>query len=467
MDIQKKNICDVKTKGKKQKNMQLNHFADPFQNGHASVDSFFNESNRLTDQGGYDTNIGYGFAQNPAGYEWAPEDVNGSGGGGGGHAQEYRGNGGYHGSIHPTCGSGGGGGTCGGDPQALARANLKWERGATAETFHHGQQQLTPEQLAAYQAQQGGAVEQPEYVYSGPDDLDYDDESVAPTSGMPFWQKRMPSVLINGAAILFWIWLWSNFGFSKLLVGTPGALVYWGFIGLMAFGAFQSDHRSALYSEERELMKSTESILKLITKMVAVIATILLSFEVMKKRALPEQHAIYAALGVAFFTSLIGLVSYTSKKRGESVRRYRKIKSAMLNLAIGLVAVAALLSFGFGVSGGGKGMTGGGCGVQPATVDSRPESIEVDTTASKVKKIKTPGKKFIIQVEDPTFEVQRTPARGAYVDQSLSAMGPGAGYPMPGTQQAVAPTYPYDYQQPAAAAPQPMSQSVAPTIPYY
>jgi hypothetical protein len=450
--------------------MQLNHFADPFQNGHASVDSFFNESNRLTDQGGHDTNIGYGFAQNPAGYEWSPEDVNGSGGGGGGHAQEYRGNGGYHGSIHPTCGSGGGGGggTCGGDPQALARANLQWERGATAETFHHGgQQQLTPEQLAAYQAQQGGAVEQPEYVYSGPDDLDYDDESVAPTSGMPYWQKRMPSVLINGAAILFWIWLWSNFGFSKLLVGTPGALLYWGFIGLMAFGAFQSDHRSALYSEERELMKSTESILKLITKMVAVIATILLSFEVMKKRALPEQHAIYAALGVAFFTSLIGLVSYTSKKRGESVRRYRKIKSAILNLAIGLVAVAALLSFGFGVSG--KAMAGGGgCDAQPTIVQ--------DATTGKqegggnVKKIKLPAKnnnKYIIEVEDkaPTFEVQRTPAR--YVDQSLSAMGPGAGYPMPGTQQAVAPTYPYDYQQPAAAAPQPMSQSVAPTIPYY
>jgi hypothetical protein len=460
---------------KEKKNMQLNHFADPFQNGHASVESFFNESNRLTDQGGYDNNLGYGYAQNPSGYEWGPDD---SGGFPSGHAKEYRGNGGYHGSVHPTCG-GGPGSTCGGDPQALARANLQWERGAAAETFQNGGGQLTPEQVAAYQAQQGAAPEQPEYIYSGPDDLDYDDESVAPTSGMPYWKKRMPTLIINGIAVLVWIWLWSNMGFSKLLVGTPGYVVYWGFIGIMAWGVFQSDHRSALYSEERELMKSTESILKLITKMVAVIATILLSFEVMKKRPLPEQHAIYAALGIAFFTSLAGLISYSSKKRGEAVRRYRKIKSAMLNLAIGLIAVAALLSFGFGVSG--KSMAGGGSPRLSADAMTVTEPVDTDSAnKSTVKKIKLPAKntnKYIIEVEDkaPAFEVRRTPAAQPqpYVDQSLTAMAPS----IPSYQPQQAPTYNY-YDQPRQAPtynyydqqpvqPAAMSTTVSPTIPQY
>lgn len=414
--------------------MQLNHFADPFQNGHASVDQFFEQSNMLTGQ--YDNQtLGYGYSQNPSGYEWSAETDAHHQPHQGGHAQEFKGNGGYHNQVPPgmtpTCTSG----TCGADPHALARANLQWER---AETF----QGMSPEQIVAYQAQMGSAAEEPEYIYSGPDDLDYDDESVAPNGGVPYWHRRMPTIVIHGATVLFWIWLWSTFGFSKLLTGSAGNVVYWGFIGVMAWGAFHADHRAALYSEEREVQKGTESVLKLIVKMVAVIATILLSFDVMKKRAKLEQHAIYAALGVAFFSGMIGLMSFSARKRGETVRRYRKVKGALLNLAIGMIAVAALLSFGFGTSGATVVMTQkGGQPPSPDAAVSAAEPTQVVLPAPE------PPKQVIVVTPPPPppIEVQYAPQP---------------------EYQSVPPTYPppESYQsQPVSYQPQPASMS--PTMP--
>lgn len=419
--------------------MLLNHFSDPFQNGLASVDAFFGESNRLTEQsnGINDNNVGYGFSQNPAGYEWGgdgPNDAHAQQGGDQHHAGEFRGTGGYHGQNVPmeTCGSGGGG--CGKDPQALHRANLKWEKGAEGFVHNNGKKEAEPE---------------PEpIIYSGPDDLDYDDEEVAPQKGMPFWQKRMPTIIIHGITILVWIWLWSSFGFNKILVGTPGHIVYWGFIALMGFGVMQSDHRAALYKEERELQRSVESVLKLVVKMVAVIATILLSFEVLKKRGKGDQHAIYSALGLSFFIALGGLVSFSSCKRGETIRRYRKVKSAALNLSIGLIAVAAMLSFGFGVNGG----------LGSSSFETRQKGgADSSMMQPEVETISMPAKKIIVETAPTEVIYQSAP-----VDPGLRAMAPQQpGYEMP-QQYSQAPTI---YDQQMTAQPSYQQPSISPTLP--
>lgn len=384
--------------------MQLNHFADPFQNGHASVDQFFDQSNKLTEN--YDNQtVGYGFAQNPAGYEWSGSGPNDSQSTAMAHSHEYKGNGGYHGqpgvSGTNSCSSGG----CGADPHALARANMQ------AERFDGSG--MTREQLAAHHAQARGQAEAEtetaeEFIYSGPDDLDYDDETVAPAGGVPFWQRRLPTLIIHGATILFWIWLWSSIGLSKMLTGTVGGAVYWGFIGVMVWGAFHSDHRAALYSEEREVQKQTESVLKLVVKMVAVIATILLSFDVLKKRAKPEQHAIFATLGIAFFSGLVGLMSFSARKRGETVRRYRKIKGALLNLSIGMIAVAALLSFGFG-SGGANGSASASVVMKQKGGSTTTAMFDDSVGSPEVEIIKAPQKQVIVEVPAPQITYTQAP----------------------------------------------------------
>ena len=67
------------------------------------------------------------------------------------------------------------------------------------------------------------------------------------------------------------------------------------------------------------------------------------------------------------------MISFTAKKRGEIVRRYRKVKGAALNISIGLLAVAALLTLGLGTNvsigfqnNGGNAQKGGGTEVLPA-----------------------------------------------------------------------------------------------------
>ena len=107
----------------------------------------------------------------------------------------------------------------------------------------------------------------------------------------------------------------------------------------------QSDHRAALYSEEREVLDHTESNLRLVVKLVGVVATLLLTFKVLKDKGKAQQQIVFTALGIAFFISLLSLFSVSVKKRGESIRRVRKLKAAALNLGIGLIAVAALISF--------------------------------------------------------------------------------------------------------------------------
>ncbi len=427
---------------KRKKKMQLNHFADPFQNSHASVEQFFDQSNMLTGHIDNQT-LGYGFSQNPSGYEWGSNGPNDPHAHRGGHAQEFKTNGGYHNeipsTIHPSCNTG----TCGGDPQALARANLRWEKASEAFQGH-----LTPEQVAAYEAQVAEQQQQqPEYIYSGPDDLDYDDESVAPTGGVPYWQRRMPTIIIHGVTILFWMWTWSQFGFSKLLTGTAGSVVFWGFIGVMIWGVVHSDHRAALYSEEREVQKGTESVLKLVVKIVAVIATILLSFEVLRKRSKMEQHAIYTALGIAFFSGMIGLLSYSARKRGETVRRYRKIKGALLNLAIGMIAVAALLSFGFGTSGA----TISSASIIIKQKGGQQQQQELSTLQD-VEVIKAPQKQVVVEVPQPqivytsaapTYDNNIAPTYAApqnYADQYAAPVPQYNGYNNYYEQPAVAPT---------------------------
>lgn len=408
--------------------MQLNHFADAFQNDHASVDQFFSASNNLTEQfspgyGGAGT--GFGFAQNPAGYEWAggvsdaqvPDSL--------GQPQEFRGNGGYHSQLpsYGTCG--------GGDPQALARANLEWEN------YHQGQHMPGEpgyphtgpvehcgrgQYAAEAQAQVGskGQAEE-EYVYSGPDDLEYDDDEVAPKKGSGYWKRRMPTAVIHIITVLLWVWVWSNFGFSKLLGGTAGSILYWGFIVFMMIGITQSDHRAALYAEEREQLTSIEGSLKTIVRVVALVATLLLSFDVLKKRSQGEQTAVFSALGIAFFVSLVGMASFTSKKRGEHVRRHRKIKGAALNLSIALMAAAALMSFGMGgkQSGGGnvEVVMTGGAGDKVTTAKADKKGAAKETGATRVIKVKSPP-------EDIRVEVEPSPPKVTY----QSSGGGGGGY---------------------------------------
>lgn len=348
--------------------MQLNHFADPFQNGHASVDQFFSESNSLTEQynPGYGANNGFGFAQNAAGYEWGDHQGQLSGGMGGGdthyHSHDKLYDASAYGHRHDAMngGIGSGGGMCGADPQSLERANLQWEGHMTHNNGMGSGQHL--QQRGGQQPPQAEEVSMPEYVYQGPDDLEFDDEEVAPKKGMAYWKKRTSTLIINGLSVAVWIWLWSNMGFSKLLVGNAGNVLYWGFIAVMAWGVFQSDHRSGRYDEEREVLGSVESNLRTLVKLTAGAATLLLSFKLMKGKSAATQYAVNSALAIAFFLSLGGLLNITSKKRGEVVRRYRKVKAAALNLSIGLMAVAALLVLGVGNNGSFAIQSGGGGG---------------------------------------------------------------------------------------------------------
>lgn len=440
--------------------MLLNHFADPFQNGHASVDQFFSESNHLTEQFnpayGGDNQVGYGFAENPAGYEWAGQDDYAGGGGGGhgggGHAQEFRSNGGYHQQIPQQ--------QCGSDPHSLARRNIEWENRMQTGEHLPGQpgyeshrrgasKRPSDEELQREQEQQ-----QPAYIYSGPDDLDYDDETVAPPKGMEYWKKRVPTLLIHGGAIVVWMWLWSSFGFSKILANTTGSILYWSFIILMLFGAMQADHRAGLYAEEREQMTSIESNLKVVVKIVAITATLLLSFEILKKRSNGEQYAAFSALGISFFVGLVGLMSFTSKKRGEHIRRYRKIKGVALNLSIGLMAVAALICFGM-------------IGAAPQTnvvVKQKGGNMDAGFGPTRTVKVLQPAEKIQVELipQKPIVEYVN-----ANVDQGLQELAP-----------APAPTMSTQGQQGFMGAPtvlQPninqqggmMNSPVAPTMPRY
>jgi hypothetical protein len=256
--------------------MQLNHFADPFQNGHASVDQFFSESNSLTEQynPGYPANNGYGFTQNSAGYEWGDQQGQLSGGMGGGnthyHSHDMLYDASAHGHHHDVMngGIGSGGGMCGADPQSLERANLQWEGHMTHNNGMGSGQHLPGQPGNPGVPVQAEEASVPEYVYQGPDDLEFDDEEVAPKKGMAYWKKRTSTLIINGLAVALWAWLWSSFGFSKLLTGNAGNVLYWGFIAVMGLGVLQSDHRSARYDEELEVMNSVESKLKTLAKLV-------------------------------------------------------------------------------------------------------------------------------------------------------------------------------------------------------
>jgi hypothetical protein len=339
--------------------MQLNHFADPFQNGQASVDQFFSESNSLTDQynPGYDTGVGYGYTQNTDGYEWgngSEERPSRRSGGGGG-------SGGSHSSrLPPVAATGCANGGCGSDPAALARANMDWEQ---------QQEGARSEKMSGTGEDDGDAqpLQITDYLYHiGPDALEFDPELEAPTSGVEYWKKRVPSLLINGVGVLVWMWLWSHFGWSGQLPGTIATVVYWGFVLVMAFGVFQSDHRAARYEEEREQLTSIESNLHLIIKVIAGAVALLLGFKLLDGKAAAVKQSVYISLAIAFFGSLFSVMALGSKKRGESVRRYRKLKSAVLNLSIALIAVAAMLTFNVGTTLSGQ--SGGGGGQEPQRV---------------------------------------------------------------------------------------------------
>jgi uncharacterized membrane protein YiaA len=326
--------------------MLLNHFADPFQNGHATVDQFFGESNNLTEQynPGYDHGVGFGYTQNTSGYEWGNDRKEH-------YANEHgladNGNGGL-----PVAASGCSSGGCGNDPAALARANLEWEQreaahGANVHGTHERGNNQTREELE--EATSGLAIT--DYLYHiGPDALDFDPEIEVAPSGMEYWKKRVPSVLINLITVFAWMWIWTHFGLSAQLPGTVATVVYWGFIAVMVIGAFQSDHRAARYEEEREQLVSVESNLQLIIKVIAGAVALLLGFKLLDGKTAAVKQNVYIALAIAFFGSLFGVMSFNAKKRGESVRRYRKIKSAVLNLSVALIAVAAMLTFNVGTS---------------------------------------------------------------------------------------------------------------------
>lgn len=332
--------------------MQLNHFADPFQNGQASVDQFFSESNNLTEQynPGYDPGVGFGYTQNTAGYEWGNDEAGNHGGAIAGHRDS-------HDRMPPMAATGCATGNCGGDPAALARANLEWEH-----------QQSGGGAAPRKAKEDDEPLEITDYLYHiGPDALDFDPETEAPQSGMAYWKKRLPTILINLVAILAWMWIWSHFGLSALLPGTVATIVYWGFVAVMAIGAFQSDHRAARYEEEREQLNAVDSNLRMIVALIGGSVALLLGFKLLDGRNQTTKQAVYISLAIGFFASLIGVMSFSAKKRGESVRRYRKIKSAILNISVALIAVAAMLTFDVGTSLSGAKQSGGASGAAGAT----------------------------------------------------------------------------------------------------
>ena len=83
------------------------------------------------------------------------------------------------------------------------------------------------------------------------------------------------------------------------------------------------------------------------------------------------------------------MISFTAKKRGEVVRRYRKIKGAALNLSIGMLIVAALLTFNSGFNTTIKG--GGG---KKKTVMLEPDEITYVKPAPKINRVEAPPMQF-------------------------------------------------------------------------
>ncbi len=347
--------------------MQLNHFADPFQNGQASVDQFFSESNSLTDQynPGYDTGVGYGYTQNTDGYDWGNDEgserrSSRSSGGGGGRSSSR---------LPPIASTGCASGSCGNDPSALTRANMEWEHqqegGSSSSTRSRKVEKMSGDS-GETDVDGGDALQITDYLYHiGPDALEFDPDLDAPKSGVEYWKKRVPSLLINGVGVLVWMWLWSHFGWSGQLPGTIATVVYWGFVVVMAFGAFQSDHRAARYEEEREQLNSVEVNLQLVIKVIAGAVALILGFKLLDGKSGGVKQSVYIALAIAFFGSLFSVMAFGAKKRGESVRRYRKIKSVVLNLSIALIAVAAMLTFNVGTTLAGQSSDQSGGGAEP------------------------------------------------------------------------------------------------------
>ena len=324
--------------------MNLQHFNDPFQGEQASFGQFFDHSNMLTSQPnpGYEANTGYGYVQNSPGYDWQDHSHQQDAAYGqenfGGYSQEFRGNGGYHGQMAMPQ-------QCGADPSALARANLAWE-----EHMTHGNG-MGSGQMLSNQPGHTQEEESPEdYSYLGPDALEYDDEETAPTRGVEYWKKRVPTIVIHSIAIAIWMGVWSKYGFSAALPGTSSTLLYWGFVIFMIWGMFQADHRAARYEDEREVMTSVEANSKMMVRGIAAAATLLLTFKVLKGKTKSRRTLVFTALAIAFFASLVALVSMSMKKRGEVVRRYRKIKAALFNLSIAFTIVGAFLTFDIGTT---------------------------------------------------------------------------------------------------------------------
>jgi len=398
---------------------------DHFGSNYAPLDSFFGDGNNLTNFGdGYDSS-------------------------GGGGSNEYRSNGGYHQGIDDlssgisssSCASG----KCGSDPAALARANLEWEqRAESAENFNGNEQ---PEEKGEAES---GSLEITDYLYQiGADALDFDPEDVAPSSGMEYWKKRMPSILIALLTILGWIWIWSHFGFSKILKSTPGNIVYWGIIVLTFASAFMSDHRSCRYDDERDQLKTVESNLKLLVKVISGGVVLLLSFKLLDKKPSYHKQAAISALALSFFLSLFGLISISSKKRGEHVRTFRKIKAAILNLTIGLLAVGVLLTFNIGTAPAGN-VVGGGI---EGGID-RPVEVRY-VSASKGKKSKKGGGST--EIHD-TVTYKDVPIEVPVVTNTIIERAVPIPVNTTGGAMPQAPTMAPEYAAPAAPMPQ------APTV---
>jgi hypothetical protein len=145
------------------------------------------------------------------------------------------------------------------------------------------------------------------------------------------------------------------------------------------------------------------------------------------------------------------MLQFTAKKRGEIIRRYRKVKTAALNLSIGLLAVAALLVLGLGTNGSfalqrGGGGSGGSKEVLPTKEIIQPIKVTKvfeETAVQQPSPVQAAGGGGYVDYGGAGYDAYGGAAYGGgAVDPALSGLAPGGGGAMiGGAPTVVDPTY--------------------------
>ena len=151
-----------------------------------------------------------------------------------------------------------------------------------------------------------------------------------------------PSVGINIAGLLVWIWLWSIFGFNKT-DGIYSNFIFYAVIGAFIVSSFMSGRKTDKYSSEMDSLNKTEKHLLLIAQIALGMSVFVTAMRSYFNNIDPAQRSlIFTTFSLSFIISFMGLLFVSLPKKNNYVRYYRKLKSVMLNMAIGFMIFGML-----------------------------------------------------------------------------------------------------------------------------